>query len=211
MARKPYRIANAAAERITKQISKQFRHNRLALFDEMNIVQTRKHVKRLYKNVYSTVKKEFAEIINPIYQETYNEALEAGFEGDPRDLDESWIEEFFEEYNPVTKYVFNNEIGRKESRLFEALVASKEDKLQSYKASERLLANQIKQYTIELEDAVLLMAYEDAGVRKVRWIAEDDSKTCSDCNELDDQVFDLDDVPPKQHLNCRCYLIPVNE
>lgn len=204
-------MSTAAAARITKKVSQKFRHNRLALFDEMNILQTRKHVKKLYKAVYSIVKKEFTEIINPIYEEIYDEALALGFDGDPRDLDEAWIEEFFDEYNPVTKYVFKNEMGRKESRLFESLVASAAERMQSYKASERLIVNQIRQASIDLEDAILMTAFRDAGVEKVRWIAEDDSKTCADCNELDNQVFALEDVPPKQHINCRCYLIPVKK
>ena len=46
------------------------------------------------------------------------------------------VEEFFNAYNPVTKYVFSNEIDRKKSRLFESLVASRLVKEQSYKTAE---------------------------------------------------------------------------
>ena len=181
----------------------------MALFDEMNIVQTKKHVNKLYKKVFNAVFKEFLEIIDPIMQDVYDEAVDMGFDGDMRNLDEAWVESFFEAYNPVTKYVFANEIERKKMRLFESLVADKAGKMQSYKTAERLLIKQMKQYAIELEDAIAKVVYEDTKVEYVMWNAEDDEKTCATCNELDEQVFELKDAPPKQHYQCRCYLTPV--
>lgn len=183
----------------------------MALFDEMNILQTKRHVNKLYKKVFSAVRKEFLKIIDPIIQEVYAEALDMGFDGDIRDLDEAWIEEFFEEYNPVTKYVFANEIERKKMRLFESLVADMPGKMQSYKTAEKLLTKQIQQYAIELEDAITKAVYKDIKVEYVMWNAEDDDKTCGVCNELDEQVFELKDAPPKQHYGCRCYLTPVTK
>lgn len=204
-------MADEAAAKITTKIHREFKHNRLALFDEANVIGIKKHVHKLYKKVYAAIKKEFVVILNPLYQEIYDEALALGFDGDLRDLDEVWIEEFFSEYNPVTKYVFANEIGRKESRLFEALVASSADKMMSYRTAENLLIRQVKQYAIDLEDSVAKVVYKDVGVKKVIWNAEDDYKTCGVCTELDGQVFELSDAPPKQHYHCRCYLVPVKE
>lgn len=183
----------------------------MALFDEMNIVQTKKHIHKLYQAVFKIVRNEFLNIVEPIYKEIYDEALDMGFDGDVRDLDEIWVEEFFEEYNPVTKYVFSNEIERKEGRLFESLIADTAGRFQSYKTAERLLINQINQYAIDLEDAIAKAVYEDIEVQYVMWNAEDDEKTCSVCNELDNQVFALKDAPPKQHYGCRCTLLPVKK
>lgn len=197
--------------KITSKIHREFRHNRLALFDEMNVVQIRNHVKKLYRNVRNIIQKEFVAILTPIQETIYEEAVGMGFDGDIRDLDEAWVEEFFDEYNPVTKYVFNNELDRKESRLFEALVASTAEKLQSYKTAENLLVRQVKQYAVDLEDSITKVVYEDTGVKRVQWVAEDDYKTCGTCRELDGVIFDLKDVPPKQHYQCRCYLSPVRE
>ena len=197
------------AAKITRKISREFRHNRLALFDEMNIVGIKKHVHKLYKDVYKIIKKEFLAVLNPLYQEIYDEALALGYDGDLRDLDEAWIEEFFDEYNPTTKYVFKSEIGRKESRLFEAIVASAATKTATYKTAENLLKRQVKQYSIDLEDSVAKTVYKDVWVEKVVWNAEQDHKTCGVCAEMDGQVFDLADLPPKQHYNCRCWYTPV--
>lgn len=211
MQRTPYQLSNAAAEKITSKIHKEFRHNRLALFDELNIVGVKKHVHKLYKSIYKTVKQEFLKVVNEIYQTIYDEAIAMGFDGDIRNLDDAWVEEFFNLYNPVTMYVFSNEIDRKESRLFEALVANELERLKSYAYAERLITNQIEQYAIDLEDAIAKVVYEDTGVKKVMWNAEHDHKTCGVCDELDGQIFELYNVPPKQHLNCRCYLTAVKE
>lgn len=195
--------------KITSKISKEFRHNRLALFDELNVLQIKKHVHKLYKEIYKIAKKEFASLLNPLYQEIYEEALAMGFDGDLKDLDEGWIEDFFDEYNPVTKYVFRNEMDRKESRLFESLVATNKERHQSYKTAENLLERQIRQYAILLEDAIAMEVYTTLGVEYVQWHAEEDHKTCGVCNELDGEIFPLEEAPPKQHYQCRCYLIPV--
>jgi SPP1 gp7 family putative phage head morphogenesis protein len=175
----------------------------------MNVLQTRKHIKKLYDNIERMIVKEFANAAMQIEQSVYDEALEMGFDGDIRDLDESFVEEFFEEYNPVTKYVFSNELGRKESRLFESLIASELDRHHSYATAEKLLIRQVRQYAINLEDKVAKVVYKDIGVEKVRWVAEKDERTCGTCHDLDGMVFDLADAPDKQHYACRCYLIPV--
>ena len=177
----------------------------------MNVVQTRKHIQKLYKTIYNAVKQEFLKIANEIYQEILDEAIAMGFDGDLVYLDEAWLQEFFNGYNPVTKYVFSNELDRKESRLFEALVSNELEMLKSYADAERLLVQQIEQYSIDLEDSIAKVVYKDVGVQKVMWVAEKDHKTCGVCSELDGQIFALADAPPKQHYRCRCYLIPVRE
>lgn len=202
-------MADAAAEKIIKKLSREFRHNRLAHFDEMNVIQTRKHIKKLYGDVEKIIRKELVKILLPLEDEYYDIALDLGFDGDLEDLDESFIEEFFEEYNPVTKYVFKNELVRKESRLFESLVAVPLDKVHSYKTAEKLLVRQVKQSVIDLEDEVAKSVYKALGVKKVQWVAEHDERTCGVCHELDGLIYDLKDIPPKQHYQCRCYLIPV--
>jgi SPP1 gp7 family putative phage head morphogenesis protein len=177
----------------------------------MNIVSVKRHINKLYTTVYKTVKQEFLNVAKEIEQEIYDEVIALGFDGDLRDIDEAWIEEFFNAYNPVTKYVFSNEIDRKNSRLFESLVASRLVKEQCYRTAENLLIRQIKQYAIDLEDAIAMVVYEDTGVGKVKWVAEHDHRTCGDCKELDGEVYKLHEAPDKLHYQCRCYLIPFTE
>lgn len=177
----------------------------------MNVVGVKKHINKLYRDIFKIIKKEFLAIVNQIYQEIYDETISLGFDGDLRNLDEAWIDEFFDKYNPVTKYVFSNEIDRKQSYLFESIISDPTFILQSYAKAERLLIGQIEQYAIELEDDIAKVVYEDTGVKKVKWVAEDDYKTCVDCKDLDGEIFDLDKAPEKQHYNCRCILVPVKE
>lgn len=42
------------------------------------------------------------------------------------------------------------------------------------------------------------------------WVSLLDNSTCSDCEELDSQIFEPGDVPDfPQHAGCRCDLIPI--
>ena len=206
MSRVPYQKTDEAVAKITSKLHQEFRRNRVALFDETNIVGVRKHINKLYKNVYKTIKDEFLKVAKEVEQEIYEELIALGFNGDLTEIDEEWIVAFFDDYNPVTKYVFSNELDRKKSRLFESLVASNLVKEQSYKTAENLLKRQINQYAIDLEDAVTMKVFVDLGVEKVQWVAEQDFRTCGVCMELDGEIFNIDEAPDKQHYYCRCYL-----
>ena len=211
MSRVPYQMADAAAAKIIKRLRQEFRHNRLSLFDEMNVLAVRKHVEKLYANAYKIIKREFVAILSPLAEELYAEALAMGFDGNIRELGEAWVDVFFGKYNPVTRYVFLNELDRKEARLFEALVASSDDRQQSYKTAENLLIKQVKQYAGDLEDEITKVVYKDAGVKMVQWVAELDHKTCETCSGLDGIVFSIEDAPDKQRYHCRWDLVPVKE
>lgn len=58
--------------------------------------------------------------------------------------------------------------------------------------------------------ATTLMTFENAGVRKVKWITCHDSRVRKTHAELDGKIFDIENLPPeKDDYNCRCGLIPV--
>lgn len=53
--------------------------------------------------------------------------------------------------------------------------------------------------------------YSEAGVEQVMWSATLEDRTCTDCQMLDNQVFDLDDSAKPEiplHPLCRCAWIP---
>jgi SPP1 gp7 family putative phage head morphogenesis protein len=51
--------------------------------------------------------------------------------------------------------------------------------------------------------------YQQAGVEKVEWLAALDNVTCPECEDLNGEVFPIDDTPDcPAHPNCRCTLIP---
>lgn len=56
------------------------------------------------------------------------------------------------------------------------------------------------------------LRYSQHGVSKVEWVTAGHSNTCSRCQALDGEVFDLGQAPPiPLHPNCRCTLLPIIE
>jgi len=54
--------------------------------------------------------------------------------------------------------------------------------------------------------------YKDEGVKKVVWVASAGNRTCDICNNLDAQIFDIDNHPKiPAHTYCRCMLVSLNE
>ena len=54
--------------------------------------------------------------------------------------------------------------------------------------------------------------YKKSGVKKVRWIAVNDNRTCPICDPLDEQVYAISDHPAlPQHVACRCTVTPITE
>ena len=82
-----------------------------------------------------------------------------------------------------------------------------------YNDSLRRAANlwwtQTQQYGITVVDEATLKAFKDMGVKKVKWIAELDRRTCKICRDRNGAIYELSKVPQKTHYNCRCYLEPV--
>lgn len=59
-----------------------------------------------------------------------------------------------------------------------------------------------------------LQTYKDAGLTQYRWLTAKDERVCADCDDLDNQIFNIDDAQaglnlvPK-HCNCRCCVLGV--
>ena len=119
-----------------------------------------------------------------------------------------WLtENVLEAYDPVTKYVYTNEVDRKRSRLAESLIAS-DNKAEEIDRALRLWSSMISQYTITAVDTATLTAYKSIGVNEVMWKSVKDGRRCKICVERDGKVYPIDEVPPKPHIGCRCYLVP---
>lgn len=69
--------------------------------------------------------------------------------------------------------------------------------------------------TIRVSNMGALDHYEQGGVRQVRWLASMSSRTCETCQNLNGQIFDIDNpeflelVNNRPHAMCRCSTIPV--
>lgn len=126
------------------------------------------------------------------------------------DLVEAYLAGVLTEPNERTHYAYDAESLRKRDRAVEAINSEpqKSKKDLEFEKAMRYWSQQTGFYIDIVADEMALKAMKDCGVLKVMWKTQEDEKVCEDCHELDGQIFDIDDVPPK-HLRCRCWLKPV--
>lgn len=165
----------------------------LVSFDELNVMQS---VNGLYRELGLLVRKMFLQLA----VHTYNATVKRR---NLRNIDEEWVDRLLTAYDPTSKYVFTHEEDRKCARLVEALIAST-SKTQEIDAAMRSMSLMWRVYAIRITDEAVLQAYEDDGEDFVRWIAEDDEKTCFVCRSRHGKVYPINRIPPKPHINCRC-------
>ena len=185
-------------------------------FDELNVFQT---VGEVYEQSAKLAKKRYASIYISAYLAAYREVNSARAEKGEADKSETvteptetavndWLLDMLEDYDSVTHYRFNAETERKKMRLAEALLATNISSKEVDKAL-RYWTLQETQYAIRSVDDGRLQAFKDAGVKRVRWVTQNDYRVCSACDALNGKVFDIDKAPGSQHYNDRCYLVPV--
>ena len=165
-------------------------------FEELNVLQS---ARSLYEEMEKIVEESFLLIAKQAYKDNDGTA--------PDTITAAWLLDLLEEYDPVTKYVYLHEIERKCSRFAESVLASA-NKTQEINTALRDWSNMVSQYAIEVTDRVALQAYIDRGAEKVLWVTVKDEKRCKECRARDGQVYDIEKVPPKPHIGCRCFLLP---
>lgn len=217
-----YKDGDKKLAELTRKNARIFRRSRLTLdFDNINqpvrVIQSES--KRVYKKLAKAADDCYLELAYLIFYEAYKEAKheEKKSKIDARrkkDISEKWLSDFQREYNPVTKYVYTNEVERKRARFFEALVADVEAKDRhemeaDYKTAENAWKRQTRQAMIDTEDRASITAYKAAGVEEVMWITQRDERVCEECIARNGLIFPIDRVPDKPHYGCRCFLKPV--
>lgn len=168
----------------------------LASFDKLNVIRD---VNDMYEKVLSFAIKNYKKLAIYYYgRATYGKK--------ERKMDD-WVDEYLAEYNPLTKYIFVPELERKKGRLIE-IVANSDTKTKDIDASLRLWSKMFTQYAEDITFDVTIQGYKDIGVKKVIWQTENDTRVCPVCQERDGRVFDIDKVPNKPHIGCRCWVKP---
>lgn len=177
-------------------------------FDELNILNA---VTEVYDNAVRVAKRRYFSIAKRAFiaamlavGKTEKEAEELADES----ITVDYILEMLDEYDPVTLYQFMPEIDRKKQRLIEALIAS-HNKSDEINKALRYLTLQLSQYADKSEIEATLKAYRKAGIKKVRWITQEDEKVCKTCAPRDGKVYAINRVPPRPHYRCRCELQPI--
>lgn len=165
--------------------------------DEVNVL---KSSKTLYDDLFEFTVICFEKIAKRSYKRY----------GKKQKIDRDWVLDFLEEYDPVTKYVFAHEVERKQARFAESLISSPSP-TKEVDTALRYWSKMASQYAIEVTDRATLDGMKDSGVKKVEWVAVEDPKTCVICDKRNGKIYDIDKVPPKAHIGCRCYLKPYKE
>jgi SPP1 gp7 family putative phage head morphogenesis protein len=129
-------------------------------------------------------------------------------------INETWLIGLLGAYNVVSGYLYESEAERKRLRLAEQMMTAREYLNRTlYNDSIRRSANlwwtQTAHYMLDAVDKATLDGYRDSGVEKVKWNTNIDGRECKTCRERNGRVYPIDNVPPKAHRNCRCYLTPV--
>lgn len=203
-----YDYTDQVIKYLTKQIIRCFGRSKLSIlsFDELHAMN---HVDELYKELERIIFKGYWKIAEHSYKRNLSEDAQGS-------ITKKWLRKKLNDYDPVMFYVFMRELQRKKSKYAEAMVAangfkgSSGDvlKVAQTDAAMRSLSRMVNQFAIEVTDFAILKAYEDSGVEQVIWITEQDERRCSECAKLEGEIFELHEIPPKPHPNCRCRIYP---
>ena len=194
----PYKIADKAITLLNRKAVKRFQtaKNRASQldFDELNVIQI---CRELYENLDNDNRSAFLELA----QMAYKQAEPRGNDAPDLYLLNLWLQE----YNPVTKYQYTNEVERKRDRTAEAINASTA-KVKEFRRGLSYWSQMSSQYAVEIVDHATIRAFEDAGVERVRWHTSEDEKVCEECRSRDNKVYSIKKLPTKPHWNCRCFI-----
>ena len=177
----------------------------IGMFNRLKGLNGDKIIIKAVNELYAELDEMLRKYLLLIARKMYNSI---NFEDWIEDMAVIWLMEQLEAYDPVTKYVYVNEVDRKRARLIEALIAS-DDKPKEVENAKRLWARQVRQYADNVTEQAVLKAYSDMGIQYVRWQTEEDEKVCRACIKRDGAVYPIKEVPPKPHYGCRCILVEV--
>ena len=192
----PYSKADKTITWLNKQYARLFR--RVLPTDELNVIQISHDI---YDEAYTLAEQEAARLAKAVYG-SYRKASEEEKEGFDA---ASFVLAFILSYNPVTKYVFKNEIDRKRARFAEGVISSSAP-AQEVALAKRLLAAMNAQFMDDITFNSLVEAYSDNGTEKVRWVTHPDDRRCKQCRAMHGKIYPIDNVPAKPHIHCRCWI-----
>lgn len=202
-----YRLLDKLLEAEKKRVRAEFNRVGSMGFDELNVVNTRKTTQEMYDRFLSDNEKLYLKAAKAAYKKAAKKDGE---------IDEKWVGVFLGAYSLVTGYLYKSEAERKRMRLNEQILTAREyDNRQMFNESLRKSANlwwtQTMQYGIEAVDEATIEGFKAAGVKRVRWKTQIDGRECEECNERNNKIYKIAEIPAKTHYGCRCYIEPVDD
>lgn len=190
----PYRKTDKTISWLNKQYAKLFR--KVTSFDELNVIEVSHEI---YDEALKLVKQEASRLVKSVYDS--NRETGSISSGDAL----AFVLALMLAYNPVTKYVYENELDRKRARFAEGVIASDTPR-EEVALAQRLLAAMNKQFADDVTYYSQIQALKDDGVTKVRWVSSVDDRRCKLCRERHGKIYPIDEIPDKPHIHCRCYV-----
>lgn len=207
------------ADRLIALLDKKLRRyiNRLDVtgFSELNALTVQRETTELIKRLLKDNEEAFKQIAEDAKAEAATDIENlTGEKAVMIATGSKYIDEILSQYNEITEYLYYPEADRKRARLSEALIVaimlnSREKYHNDLRKFASLWHTQTVQYEITVTDETRTDMFKKNGIRRVRWNAEHDEKTCKECKERDGKVYPIDKVPAKPHYNCRYWLTPV--
>ena len=168
-------------------------------FDEINILSA---VNTTYEDVINMS----VEALKKIAKQTYRWVCDDDFEAD------LWLSGFLQLYDPVTHYKWYDEADRKRSRAYEAIMSCRTaaERKKQIEVALKAWARQFEQTADDVVVAVVKKAYEDNGIKYVKWVTKKDKRVCPDCHKRNGKIYPITspDLQPL-HYNCRCWWMPI--
>ena len=168
-------------------------------FDEINILSA---VNTTYEDVINMS----VDALKKIAKQTYRWVCDDDFEAD------LWLSGFLQLYDPVTHYKWYDEADRKRSRAYEAIMSCRTsaERKKQIEVALKAWAKQFEQTADDVVVAVVKKAYEDNGIKYVKWVTKKDKRVCPDCHKRNGKIYPITspDLHPL-HYNCRCWWMPI--
>ena len=191
-----YEVTDRTIEYIDSQIIKCFGSMKgLVSFDELHVM---KSVSVVYEKLYKVIREAFLLLAQRSYNDERTKQRLLN-----RKLDEQWLDDLMDGYDPTSKYVFSHEFDRRRARYAEALISST-TKAQETDAAIKSMSLMCRSFAVRVTDEAALQAMIDEGIERVMWISEKDMRVCKVCRARDGKIYRIENLPPKPHFNCRC-------
>ena len=190
----PYSQTDKTTAYLNKQYAKLFRS--VASFDELNVIPASHEI---YNRIYTLVEQEAARLSKAVYKKYKHEENEEPFDA------LAFVLAMLLGYNPVTKYIFKNELDRKRARFAESLIASETPHEELGRAL-RQVSGMSAQFMDDVTFETLVQVFRDNGVERVRWVTSPDDRRCKQCASMHNRIYSINDIPAKPHIHCRCWI-----
>ena len=184
----PYDLTDKAIDLLNRRAVKRFEDAKDEAaqngFDELNVLE-------VTRTLYDQLRKDNQDVFLELAQERYQEAEPHGEE--------------LAAYNAVTKVIYDNDAERKRQYTAEGINSST-GKVTEFRRGLHYWADLTATYGDIVTDESTLKAYQDSGVRRVKWHTVLDGKECETCRERDGKIYPINSIPPKPHRKCRCWI-----